>query len=230
MKVITPSKNRGNGHISAPESTTVQISPPNIKTACFSIQGTSPLVIHRFDVKVMREFGEKIESGTKPKGKRKFEPRKKEEIYEAAKYIGETNGQRWEGFNASSVRCALISACRLVNFKMTLAKLSLFVLEDGRDIYYPAFPLVRIIGDPTMNESIGRTETGVAMLIIRPMYFPWAANLRIRFDADQFSLQDVSNLLNRAGAQVGIGEGRNDSPNSNGLGWGSFEISNTRLV
>ena len=230
MKVITPSKSRTNGSIDAPSSTTVQITAPNIKTACFNIVGTAPLVIHRFDVKVMREFGDKIEAGSKPKGKKKFEPRKKEDIYEAAKYIGETNGERWEGFNASSVRCALISACRLVNFKMTLAKLSLFVLEDGRDVFCPAFPLVRIIGKPTMNESIGRTETGVAMLIIRPMYFPWSANLRIRFDADQFSLQDVSNLLNRAGTQVGIGEGRNDSPNSNGMGWGSFEISNEKLV
>ena len=229
-KVITPSKARStNGDIATPKPTSVQISAPRISTACFTIKGTSPLVIHRIDKKVEESFHNKIVSGSTPKGKTKFEPRDPDEICEAAKYIGETNGVRWEGFNASGIRCALISACRLVNFKMTLAKLSLFVVEDGRDIYSPSYPLVRIIGKSVKNEMIGRTETGVAMLVIRPMYWPWSAKLRIRFDAGQFSLTDVSNLLCRAGLQVGICEGRNDSKNSNGMGWGAFEIINEEL-
>jgi hypothetical protein len=32
------------------------------------------------------------------------------------------------------------------------------------------------------------------------------------------------NLFLRAGLQVGIGEGRPNSPNSFGLGWGRFEV------
>lgn len=35
---------------------------------------------------------------------------------------------------------------------------------------------------------------------------------------------DVANLMNRVGAQVGIGEGRPDSKNSAGMGWGLFSI------
>jgi len=197
-----------------------------MKVAVFTIQGTAPLVVHRIDKKVEESFHNKIVSGTTPKGKRTFEARDPDEICEAAKYIGETNGKRWEGFNASGIRLAMISACRLVGIKMTLAKLSLFVLEDGRDIYSPLYPLVRINGKSEKTEMIARTETGVAMLTIRPMYFPWSANLRIRFDAGQFSLTDVSNLLLRAGTQVGICEGRPDSKNSGGMGWGTFEIAN----
>ena len=205
---------------------TVQITPPNIQTAVFKIQGTAPLVIHRFDIKVMDKFRTKIQEGSKPHGKNKFEPKDTAEICQAAKYIGETDGEKWEGFNASSIRLAMISACRLVNVKMTLAKLSIFVLEDGRDIFQPIYPLVRINGKSELSESIGRTETGVAMLIIRPMYFPWSATLRIRFDAGQFGLGDITNLLSRAGEQVGIGEGRPDSKNSAGMGWGTFQIVN----
>ena len=48
--------------------------------------------------------------------------------------------------------------------------------------------------------------------------------MRIRFDADMFSAADVANLMNRVGAQVGIGEGRPDSKNSAGMGWGLFSI------
>mgnify|MGYP001580518047 FL=1 len=52
----------------------------------------------------------------------------------------------------------------------------------------------------------------------------WEARVRIRYDGDQFSLADVSNLLARAGLQVGVGEGRADSKNSAGIGWGFFAM------
>jgi len=201
-----------------------------MKVGVFTIEGTAPLVVHRFDEKIKKQFHDKIVNGSTPKGKTKFQPRDPDEICESAKYIGQTNGKKWEGFNASAIRCAMISACRLVNFKMTLAKLSIFVLEDGRDIYNPLYPLVRIEGKSERTEMIGNTETGVAMLTIRPMYFPWKAQLRIRFDGDQFKIEDVSNLLARVGEQVGICEGRPDSKNSAGMGWGVFKISNEKLA
>jgi hypothetical protein len=205
----------------------VQITAPNIQTAKFKIVGTAPLVIHRFDEKTKSEFKSKIETGTKrSSGKKQFAARSTDD--EAAKYFGKTGGTKWEGFNASALRLALISACRLVNFKMTLAKLSIFVLEDGRDLTCPLYPLIRINGKSEKTEMIGRTETGVAMLIVRPMYFPWSADIRIRFDAGQFSISDISNLLSRAGEQVGLCEGRSDSKNSGGMGWGTFQISNEK--
>lgn len=48
--------------------------------------------------------------------------------------------------------------------------------------------------------------------------------LRIRFDADLFTKTDIVNLIMRVGAQVGIGEGRPDSKDSAGMGFGLFEI------
>jgi len=38
----------------------------------------------------------------------------------------------------------------------------------------------------------------------------------------------LTNLLARAGLQVGIGEGRPDSKNSAGMGWGLFQIEENR--
>ena len=102
-----------------------------MRTAIFNIEGTAPLVVHRIDKKVEESFHNKIVSGTTPKGKKTFEARDPDEICEAAKYIGQTGKEKWDGFNASGIRLAMISACRLVGFKMTLAKLSIFVLEDG---------------------------------------------------------------------------------------------------
>jgi hypothetical protein len=56
------------------------------------------------------------------------------------------------------------------------------------------------------------------------MFDTWSATLRVKFDADQFTVTDVVNLLSRAGGQVGIGEGRPDSKESAGMGWGTFRI------
>jgi len=69
-----------------------------------------------------------------------------------------------------------------------------------------------------------RNATGVADIRVRPMWREWGAHVRVKYDADQFTLTDVTNLMARVGMQVGIGEGRPDSKSSAGLGWGTFEL------
>jgi len=69
-----------------------------------------------------------------------------------------------------------------------------------------------------------RNESGVVDLRMRPVWRRWEVVLRLRWDADQFSAADILNLVARAGLQVGVGEGRPDSPNSNGLGNGCWEV------
>jgi hypothetical protein len=86
-------------------------------------------------------------------------------------------------------------------------------------------PLVRITeGEPQMVISPCRNQTGVIDLRPRPTYFPWAATLKIRYDAGILTDTDVVNLIARVGMQVGIGEGRPDSKQSAGVGNGLFRI------
>ena len=129
----------------------------------------------------------------------------------------------WEGFNAASIRAGMISACRLVGFKMTLAKLSVFVEADGFD-YVDGLPIVRIYGNSTVFTAHTRNATGVVDVRSRPQYRDWASKIRIKFDQTQFSASDVINLISRVGLQVGIGAGRPDSKSSGGCGWGTFEV------
>ena len=125
---------------------------------------------------------------------------------------------------AAAFRAAMVSACRLCGFKMTLSKLSVFVEPDGID-RDEGVPLVRIHGEPRPLEMPVRNEGGVCDIRVRPMFDKWGASVRIRFDADVFSGEDIANLLMRAGMQVGIGEGRPDSRKSTGMGWGIFDIA-----
>jgi len=205
------------------KSTTVTIKPPSFGHAEFTISGMEdiPLVVHRFSAKTKGEMKAKMEQGKSAGSRKNREAKDTDVTYDEARY---KNKDGWDGFNAACIRNAMISACRLVGYKMTLAKMSIFVEADGRDYVEPQIPLFRIYGDPVKQEDMARVETGQPYVTVRAAYFNWKAKIRIRWDQDQFTLMDITNLLMRVGMQVGIGEGRPDSKNSAGMGWGLFQI------
>lgn len=205
---------------------TVTISAPKIKTATFEIVGVAPLVIHRFSAKTKNEMKLKMETGKAASSKKNREAKNTDDIYQEARYISK---EGWDGFHAGAIRAALISACRLVGFKMTLAKLSVFVEADGWDAQEPQIPLIRIYGKPQKQEDMARVETGQPYVTVRAAFYDWSAKVKIRFDADQFTVDDIYNLLYRVGSQVGIGEGRPDSKKSCGMGWGLFDVKGGKL-
>lgn len=227
-------RNRLNGHAdepkpngkakksAEPKGTEVVIAPPNFQTAELTIVGTSPYVQNKFSQKAKEMMKAKQEAGGQGKKGGKREPKDFKQCYEDAKYISRKG---WVGIPAASFRAAMVSACRTVGFKMTHAKLGFMVVADGFT-GDEGVPLVQFTkGEPHYFEQAVRNESGVADIRARPMWNEgWEAVIRIRFDADMFSLSDIANLLHRAGEQVGIGEGRPDSRKCVGLGWGTFSI------
>lgn len=207
----------------------IHIAPPNIQTGEVWIKGTAPLVQHKFSRKAKEAIKAKQEAGsTANKGKKK-EAKNFEQCFQEARHI---SMEGWDGIPAAAFRNACISACRLVGFKMSLAKLSVFIVEDGWD-RDEGTPLVKIIGEePRMLESMVRIGgiQKVCDVAVRPQWLNWGARLRFRYDADQFTPSDIVNLIARVGMQVGICEGRPDSTSSAGMGWGLFEISTEEEV
>lgn len=202
----------------------VIIKPPRQEVATIRIRGTAPYVQHAFSQKALDTMIETQSMGQQAKKGRKRDPKDFDEVYRNASHISK---QGWYGIPAPAFRNAMISACRTVGFKMTLAKLSLFVEADGFDAK-SGDPLVKITkGQPRKHFAPARNDNGSTDIRCRPMWEEgWEANVRIRWDAEQFSASDVVNLFARAGMQVGVGEGRPDSRKSAGLGWGLFEIVN----
>lgn len=204
----------------------VSITAPKFQTAEFTLLGESPLVQHKFSTKAKQGMMETQMAGSVAKSKKKKEPKDFQAVYEQTMHRDVAEG--WIGVPAPAFRNAMIDACRMVGFKMTHAKMSVFIVADGYDDEGHA--LVRITkGKPKRVDSVVRLETGVCDIHPRAMWEPgWEMVLRVKFDTDQFSLADVSNLLLRAGQQVGIGEGRPFSKNSAGMGWGTFSIKSTK--
>lgn len=198
----------------------VLITPPNFQTAIFKIKGVSPLVTNKFSEKSKNQMMEDQKKGSQNKKGKKKEAKDFDLEYKNAFHFSR---EGWPGLHAGAVRNSLISACRLCGFQMTLAKLSVFVEPDGFD-KDEGTPLIKIIGKYRPLKLIVRLPMGKPDVRIRPIWDDWSIDLKIRFDADIFSLEDVSNLLMRAGMQVGWGEGRPDSKKSCGQGWGLFKI------
>lgn len=202
------------------------IKAPRFATAKFRIVGTAPYVQARFSEKARQKLMADMAAGSQAKSRKTREPRDYDADARAAMHIS-TEG--WPGIPAAAFRNAMISACRTVGFKMTLAKLSVFTHADGFDLV-DGTPLVRIQGEWERLDMHVRNATGVIDIRCRPMWRNWHADVRIRFDEDQFSSADVANLMMRVGMQVGVGEGRPDSRDSTGLGYGTFDIESQEIL
>lgn len=201
----------------------IEITPPNLMTVEFVIRGDSPYCQNKFSQKALAQMIATQAAGSTAKKGRKRDAKDFDSCYRNA--IHRTD-EGWYGIPAPAFRAALISACRMVGFMMTRAKLSLFCMADGVDCE-DGTPLVRITkGEPHRIDSVVRNDDESADIRPRPIWDAgWEAVVRIRFDADQFTVSDVTNLMCRAGLQVGIGEGRPDSKTSAGCGWGTFVVA-----
>jgi len=199
----------------------VEVTAPKFRNVSFRIEGSAPLVINHFSQKAQQQIHGAQEAGSTGKKNKGRTPKDFKKNYEQACY----KNDGWYGIPAGAFRNAMVSACKLVGYTMTRAKLSVFIEADGFD-EQDVTPLVRITkGEPQYFESYVRNETGVIDLRARPMWETgWEANVRVRYDADQFTLKDITNLMTRVGSQVGLCEGRPDSKRSCGMGWGLFNV------
>jgi hypothetical protein len=224
-KVLAPishENRRAQKKASEMATTQVQIKAPNLQTSVFRIIGTAPLVQAKFSAKAKEMMMAAQAAGSQAKSKKVREAKDFDSVCDSSVHYSR---EGWVGIPAGAFRAACISACRLVGFKMTLAKLSVFIVADGFD-RDEGTPLVRLIADKYRRVDMHvRNATGVVDIRSRPMWDEWQADVKIRFDADQFSLADVTNLLSRVGEQVGLCEGRPDSKSSAGMGWGTFRLA-----
>jgi hypothetical protein len=198
------------------------IKAANLVTTTIRINGTAPLVINKFSKKARdKMLADMATPANEKKSKAARPPRNYAEDFEQARHRSEDG---WDGIAAPAFRAAMIDACRTVGMVMTRAKMSVFVEPDGFDAE-DGTPLVRIDAtDPERTEMLVRNDNGGADVRVRPMWRKWSANVTVTYDEDMITGQSVVNLLDRAGRQVGVGEGRPYSKTSVGQGWGTFTV------
>src|SRR5262245_20261452 len=137
--MATATKNRlaGNGEATAEAKAEAKekpvllaITPPNMAVVKLLIRGTAPYVSNRFSKRAGNTMREAQVAGSQAKKGKKREPKDFDACYEESKHISRDG---WCGIPAPGFRTAMVDACRLVGFKMTHAKLGVFVVADGYD-------------------------------------------------------------------------------------------------
>lgn len=196
------------------------ITKPRMATASFRLVGETPYVSNNFSQEAQSQMAEKQKKGSQTQKGTKRAPKDFNKLYRGSMHIS-TAG--WVGHPASTFRQAMVDACRLAGFKMTHAKMGVFVLCDGYDAS-DGRPLVKVEGKPQEFRSFVRLADGSPDISSRARFEKWSINLKVEFDQDMFSLDDVAALLMRVGRQVGIGAGRPFSKTSCGQDWGRFRL------
>lgn len=194
-----------------------------IETLHIPLIGTSPLIVHRFGEKAKREMLEK-QMKTAKGLKEARDP-----LAEAA----ETEHKTTDGhaaFPIVGLKAAMVSAARLMDFKMTQIQQAVAVTGDASAPLNTAFEgahvrdlvmeIVVTPADRNIREDVCRLQNGTAMLRYRYEYQRWAANAVVSYNAEFLSEDQLAQLVYGAGQTVGLGEWR---PERGGV-YGTFRI------
>jgi len=120
------------------------------------------------------------------------------------------------GFKAIAFKSAAVTALSQVDGGLTKVRArGCFHVGDSGS----SAELVRIEcpNEPRMREDPVRVATGTADLRYRGEFWPWAATLRIRYNARSVAVPQLVSLFNLAGFAVGVGEWRPEKDGINGM-------------
>ena len=185
-----------------------------IKTVAIPIIGISPLIIHAWSVKAMREIADKQAGKAKNK---KHDIRVPEEDYENAKH---KSPQGWDGFPAAGFKAAMIRGAKMIGLVMKDTQTSFFIKADCEETQ-----LVRINGESRMRTDMVRVGMGSADIRYRPEYPEWSADLTIEYNSGVVSVDQIFQLVKAAGYGCGVGEMR---PEKTKFNYGRFRLKDEK--
>jgi hypothetical protein len=180
-----------------------------ILTLEISNAGNSSLIVHKFSEKSKKQLED---SDQNKKGNRKQQKpiRNKEQEYKDSLYTI-NNGKEF-GLPVSGFKKAMVRAGKDIDgFTMVDLRMSFWIMEDANG-------MVKIKGKPTMREDMVRLNNKSPQIRYRGEFMKWSATLRILFDPNKITSEELVNLCAKAGSEVGWGELRLEKGYDHG-GW-----------
>jgi hypothetical protein len=194
----------------------LEVPQQNLTTVNVKIVGTTELIVHRFSEKALKMIEDIQAKKTKTRTKR--QPKKE---YEDCFYRwGEGNVNAWNypdtwdgkstGIPAVALKKAMVTAVsQITGVTKVLARQAFHIDGDILKVEN-AKPYMR-----SDHVRIGIKQTDIRY---RPAYpAGWTVDVPITFDADVISLDQLMNLLERAGFGVGLCEHRPEKDGSYGM-------------
>ncbi len=196
-----------NGKHVAPVATKGKVDSPivlprlNIQHMEIRLVGDSHLICHAWSLKARQLM---LDAQMK-KAKLAKEPKDPEADFRGSLYPHPDGGY---GFPAVAFKSAAVDACSHVD---GITKV------EARGAFHIVSDMVKIDGDPQSRQDMVRVGMGTADIRYRGEFKEWSCKLRIRYNANVLSAEQIVNLLNTAGFAIGVGEWRPQRDGSFGM-------------
>lgn len=191
------------------EGTTIKLAPIKKMSVTMRINGLSPLIQHKWAEKALQMMRDK-HAGKKTKNRDVRDP---EAEGKAAMYTTE-DGQ--PGVPAMAIKSSIIAAAHKdIGIEKTLVRKAAFLVCKDAGLVLPMD-----CDEPEIKEDPVRVGMGSTDLRYRPYFYRWAVDLTWEIDGELLQVDDLLNLIDRAGFGVGIGEWRPEK----GGEFGRFEV------
>jgi hypothetical protein len=190
------------------DNVAIQLPAMKVQTVEITLIGDSPLICHRWSEKAKKQILDKqMKRAVAAK-----EAKDPERDYADSLYKDE-NGDY--AFPSVAFKSAAVDACSHV---AEITKV------EARGAFHVIGEFVKIKGSPSPREDMVRVGMGSADIRYRGEFRQWSARLRLRFNANVLSAEQIINLFNTAGFAIGVGEWR---PQKNGS-FGMFRVATGR--
>ncbi len=195
----------------AATSTVIELPKPNIQILDVTLIGDSPLIVHKWSEKAKKQIRDKQ---TK-KANAGREAKNPEQDFKDSLHI---TPEGKYGFPVIGIKAAAVTACTSTAAMTKVAARQAFHIDGEYAVIEGS--------KPVMREDMVKIGMGTADIRYRGQYWPWYTTVRVRFNANVMSAEQILNLLNTAGFGVGIGEWR---PERNGQ-FGLFHVATSDEV
>ena len=211
----------------------LEVPPIRVGSVKLRVEGTSPLIIHSWDQKVIDEMADK-QGG---KATKKKEPKDPRECYFGCMYIldGEPRVDQSDdlvsissedadaihGVPCASFRKSMVRAAKLAGAVMTDTRCGFLIKGSTHHPYFQSGTLTELEFDSVeRHRDMVRISGGTADIRYRPYYTGWSAVLTIDYTSSMIEVDQLVNLARLAGYSVGVGEWR---PERDGI-FGRFQV------
>ncbi|MFH1184709.1 MAG: hypothetical protein V1755_06675 [Chloroflexota bacterium] len=220
MAVASKSRISKNGRKTAEPVFQITIPKMNLSSFRVKLVGMAPIIVHRFTEKAERSIQDKQSK----KAAKAREARDPNAEYLAACYVfpGSTPGEKGcrYAITARCVKAATVGACRFISgLPMTFGRGAFSIAgEDDPDLIELKFSEMR------MRTDAVRLPNGNLDLRYRPEFTEWSAVVKITYNAEIITPEQIVGLMAMGGFHCGLLEDRPSSKSGPGGNHGTFTV------
>jgi len=188
----------------------VLLQPIVVNTLTVKIKGVTPLLMDRFTEETQNQILAK-QTGISKSNKKQVRDTK-QEVKDAIHIT--TSGQVGypaHGFKAGMMECTSFVGDKMFSKKLVSGAVKIVNVEDG------LIP-IKYKKQTVLKHNIAHN------IKFSPQFHDWSCELKIQYDGNNISAQDIITLLNYAGFYIGIGAWRPKCSKGGSGEYGMFEV------